>query len=533
MRLGSRVSAGSRWLHKYVGLVLSLYFVWMAASGILLNHTDMIEGISCPLTIMGEEHLYRNWSRGACRGAAFSESEVGVAYLYGKEGVWLTDDDGRSFRPLNEGLPRASAQRDVRTMLACARGVLLAGGSSGLWVARRGEAWRRVRLEPDLGGIVKLLAVNERVVALTDSGAFAARIDGLAQAPVFAPLALARPPDPGDEQIGGVEFVLGVHSGEVLGLPGKLLMDMAGLALVFLAVSGFAMWHAPWRGWLNRRFGVRRPRARPALLRFLNRYHRSVGVWAAALAATSVITGLLLCIPLVMMLSGKSVSATFAPGLRSDNPWHGHIQNALYDDRRETIVIAADGYWEAPADLSEPFALIDGAPGGGVMGLSVFEPTDDGYLVGSFGGLLRWARETGEVVDHLTGEAPKRGRGPVGAFMTSAWFQDLRGREWGVDFRKGLRCLTEDSDAYAMPREVVENGRIPLWLVLHYLHNGRIWSMVSTSGRLLFGLLAALLAIVVLLTGGYDWLHEQRRRKAARREIGVDNKQPVQGSEPR
>jgi hypothetical protein len=34
----------SKWLHKYIGLVLLLFLMWMSISGVLMNHPELISG---------------------------------------------------------------------------------------------------------------------------------------------------------------------------------------------------------------------------------------------------------------------------------------------------------------------------------------------------------------------------------------------------------------------------------------------------------------------------------------------------------
>jgi hypothetical protein len=38
----------SKWLHKYIGLALILFLMWMSLSGVLMNHPDLIAGIYVP-----------------------------------------------------------------------------------------------------------------------------------------------------------------------------------------------------------------------------------------------------------------------------------------------------------------------------------------------------------------------------------------------------------------------------------------------------------------------------------------------------
>lgn len=100
---------------------------------------------------------------------------------------------------------------------------------------------------------------------------------------------------------------------------------------------------------------------------------------------------------------------------------------------------------------------------------------------------------------------------PVRGFMTTGFFEDPAGRQWGISFSSGLKCFDGDSDDYRMPGVVADEGRIPMWLVMHYLHNNRIWSMFSRPTRILLALLGGCFALGVVITGIVDWLALHRR----------------------
>lgn len=504
MNLGGRVLALSKWVHKYLGLFLAPFFLWMAVSGILLNHKDLLRSASLPMSFVGHEERYDNWSRGALRGAVFAPHDPQTGWFFGKEAVWATHDGGQTFERFDHGLPRAAALRDENSVVV-AGGLLVLGGTGGLFATTSDDGhWTPLTLGEHLEDVVSVLALPERLVAVTKSGAYASPRSERVADLRFEPLPLPRD-DPTPPKIDAVVFGFAVHSGEAWGWFGKLLMDLAGVLLILLSITGLLQWWFPWRYWCYKRYGGPRPKARPKVLSWSDRNHRKLGLVGSPLLLLTTLTGLLLTIPVVILLVGKSVEQRWAPGLRSDNPWHERIQGALYDETRGLVVISADGYWVAPVDFSAPFTRLPGGPDQNLMGTNVFAAEPDGdYLVGSFGGLFAWSPETARIRELGLGAQPAQRFGPVGGFMTSGWFRDPQGRDWAVDFRDGLTCLSEPSTDYRMPPEVVAQGRVPLWLFLHYLHNNRIWTMLPMPGRILFALFAALFAVGVVVSGVYD-----------------------------
>jgi len=46
----------SRFIHKYLGLIALVYFLWMGVSGILLNHPSLLQKFSLPLGWLSDSY---------------------------------------------------------------------------------------------------------------------------------------------------------------------------------------------------------------------------------------------------------------------------------------------------------------------------------------------------------------------------------------------------------------------------------------------------------------------------------------------
>lgn len=66
----------SKWLHKYIGLALILFLMWMSISGVLMNHPDLISGIAVPRWLVPSQYHPYNWNRGGIITAVFPEEQI-------------------------------------------------------------------------------------------------------------------------------------------------------------------------------------------------------------------------------------------------------------------------------------------------------------------------------------------------------------------------------------------------------------------------------------------------------------------------
>jgi uncharacterized iron-regulated membrane protein len=386
-----------------------------------------------------------------------------------------------------------------------------------------------------------VLRVGERLLAVTADGVWerAAGESGFRE----RPLARVAPPaggpagvPPGDEagasappaRVPLVTYFFDAHSGRLFGLPGRLVMDAAGVVLIYLSVSAFYLWFVPWR---RKRQILRgeRPRRRGHVARRVFRVlfdtHLEIGIWVAPLFLVFAVTGFFLRPPLLAALVGHDVPATWFPQRDPTDPWEGRIRRAMVDGDGERLTIETDeGFWVGAANLDEPFHPYDLALPVHVMGSSVLRPTGDGgVLAASFSGAFRLEPRTGRIVDLVTGAEPagEVSRLRTAEHMVTGFFRTPAGEEFLSTHRGGLVPLNgaERAGRFAMPEEMARRHRMSLWNWMFELHNSRLFRdaiggfylLIPPLGSLLFGLLA--------LTGVWDWLYLRVvvRRRAANR----------------
>ncbi len=505
----------SHFIHKYVGLVALIYFLWMGFSGIMLNHPVLLHGFSLPRGWLPGSYHFKQWNRWSLKDAAFSKQQPEKIYVAGKEGVWISRNAGRSFSPMNSGLPESVYLRDTNCLLLVENHnptTLYAGTRDGLYYCHPDlDNWRPVA-NPNLhfDKIIDLLQTSEQILAFTETGCFTT--------PLSVPL-----PDFQARDLTGpngfkpraplFRFLLKLHDGSLFGTPGQLIADVVGLVLIFLSVSALYLWYIPWR-----KHHFRGSRQRPRYYNFFYRYHLKIGIYGSLLLAVIALSGMFLQPPLLIAIIQAQTPAIFNPESKEKNTWPGRIHRAAYLPSTKQLLLATEnGLFSGPADGSRPFKSISTPVPLHGMGATVLEPlADDTLLVGSFSGLYRWHPETDHVMD-ISGSVSAPGRRPgVSTMVAAAVVRNGRPQFW-CDYRLGRRPFLKAENTintpFAMPDEITGKSRISLWHFLFELHNGRIFQYLLGRYTWLLVPLGGLALLLTVITGTYDWLHRRILRR--------------------
>ncbi len=501
----------SKWIHKYLGLLLILFLMWMSISGILLNHPELVAHISVPKWLVPPQYPIENWDRSALTQLIYSEHQPDIAYAAGKQGVWKTTDGGKNFQPFMQGFPPSRFYRKTHNLLLLEDVALLfAGNNQGLFVCNlEKEIWREIPLSDKQESVLRIFKTEASLVVFSNSHAY------------VSPM----PPHPLDfEQVNWsragseprlslVRLFFDLHDGKAWGLGGKLLFDAAGLILFFLSISAFYSWYYPWK---RRRERQANRRSRPKLMRrmfkWFLKYHLKLGIWAAIILLVIGATGFFMRPPLLAVLTSGSIPAQYYPGFLPDNPWDQKIHNALYDAVEDRIIIeATDGLWSGPSDFSQSFRKIESEVPIFVMGATVFEPYGrGGFLVGSFNGIFHWERATGKSINILTNkEANNISSVKPANKMVTGYFKTPQGEEFITTHEQGLLPVGDATlnNRFQMPRQMHSGYRMPLWNYLFEIHNGRFFKDLIGKWYILIAPLGSLIFVLITLSGIFDWLY--------------------------
>ena len=501
-RLSFRISKA---IHKYLGLILGLYLLAMGASGLFLNHPEWIRSIDAPQRLVPADYSYRNWNRMLIRGGTITAD--GTWYLTGKSGVARSGDQGHSFSILDEGFPASAYDRDTADLLILDEHpdgkTLLAATRSGLYQKRSNGSWSQISLPdaPSSPRMVALVKTDNRIVAFSETAAWQTDIETLN----FTPVDLAVAEQDSATRIPLFRVLHDIHNGAILGTSGKILLDISGIILVVLGVSGLVIWFVPWR---NRKLpGLRQPPG--SFFRWCWKYHLKLGIWIVVILMVLAGSGIFLRPPLLL--------ATVSHSLAADNPllrfsprsggFGGKIQSATYSNSSDTIVVSTQGgLWRGPADLDGNFRRLNLPVPIHGMGVTVLEGMTDGQLlIGSFSGLFVVEEHQGRIWrlrrPNLQENNPYQSNDLVSGVVMAGHQPVLR-----FDYHDGMLPMTAHQRILPpMPAEIAAAAPMSLWHYLFEFHNGRIFEPWLGPWYLLIIPLSGIILLLLCLSGAYDW----------------------------
>ncbi len=484
-------------IHKWVGIFISLIVIWMSVSGIMLNHPELIDKFSIASDYIPEHYNLKNWNRSTLVGNLNLGNHI---YFYGRQGIYSTTNNGRSFKELSvNGYPEYARLKRTNHLTAYIEAndtSFLASTNGGLYkMSQQTNTWQSVKV-PTERPILKAICKQDGIYVFTDSEAF--KYNPNTQN--VAPLELKR--NNTKESMPLVDFFFLLHDGSAWGLTGKLIFDFAGLVLIFLSFSGIYIWLKP------KSIKKRKNKKAVSSLRFFFKNHLKYGIWLALPILIISTTGIFMRPPLIMVLTGE-IPLKYYPGIQKNNPWHHKIRNILWDSSRDVFVIdAKDGYYVGQFgkgfDKTNPPVPIF------PMGATVFEEKDGKYIIGSFLGLFECDITTGSVKDMVSMEnaniinpfMPGKNMITGAAFLPNGEII-IATHEIGVI----------NSEKYQMPEVISKNYRMPLWNFMFELHNGRLFKSLIGSGYILLVPLSGILLLLVSLSGVYRYIVKKVRLK--------------------
>lgn len=492
-----------------------MFLIWMSISGILMNHPELISGLSVPYKYLPEHYRADNWARSTLNSVQFSKFEYGLTYVGGFEGVWKSNDAGYTFESMNEnGLPEGRYYRRVKSLLNSdfdGNEMLMAGTYGGLYVYDSyQDIWTNIKLDGNNSKISRIFEYQDSIVVFSESNAFIAAKSLPLE---FDRVDLIRYND--DNKLTMVEFMFSLHTGELWGLPGKLLFDLAGLVLLFLSISGFYLWIAPKKSVFRLKILRKYKVIRWKLYNFFTKYHFKLGIYSAVILLIFGITGLFMRPPMIAAIFGSSIDKSLIFGFDNSNPWNHRIRNAMYDGVRNKVIIdAKDGYWVSDRGLRGIF--VKQAPPVPIfaMGATVMETDSYGnHLIGSFAGLFKVDYD-GIILDVSTGRAPYNVTAlRPGANLVTGYFETPDGEMYIATHFGGLMRVndrTKYSNKFEMPEHILKSAEMPFWTFLFELHNGRMFQGIFGKYTILFIPVTSLLFIMLVVTGIFDWFYKKK-----------------------
>lgn len=501
----------SKWLHKWLGLLLILFLIWMSASGILLNHPEWIAGLSVPGWLVPAQYFPENWNRSALIDLVYAADNPEILYVGGKYGLWRSMNGGKDFQPFEAQFETSFYYKKTKDLYLDdgLQPFLLAATDGGLWLNDlKTETWQALKLGTQREAVQRILKVKDRLLVFTKSNAYLAS----SEYPDFQFQKVEWLRHEPDRRVTLVDLFFHLHDGRIWGLPGKLLFDLAGFVIIFLSISAFYIWYFPNKmRYFKKRKKTLDVARQSKFYRVFLKYHLRLGIVMAVILFIIAGTGFFMRPPFLALIAGGSVPASVYPGFLPKNPWQAKVHNVLYDPVEDQLIVnCSDGIWMGPADFSAPFVQQDLHVPLFVMGATVFEAYGQGgYLVGSFNGLFHWERSTSKPFDLMRGEyARDWSNVRPDDYMVTGYFESPHGEKFITTHEQGLIALPgqkTDPNRFKMPQALKHNWRMPLWNFMFELHNGRIFKDWIGGYYILLVPLGALLFLLIIISGVFDW----------------------------
>lgn len=497
-----------RKFHKWPGIAITLFVILFASSGIVMNHRNWFSSVEVNRSWLHKSYEYNNWNLAAVKSVCYLNGDS--ALIYGNIGVWLSTDRFQTFEDFNQGFPPGIDNRKINKLIYTEKGNLFAGTYFGIYqYSFQKQEWEKMILPVSEERITDIAEVNGDLLVQTRSYLLRSR-DGENFAKIDLP-----PPAHFKKEASLFKTFWLLHSGELFGTIGKLLVDLFGIVLVAISVTGLL--HFIFPKILRRRKKENKSieKLKPAIKTNLG-WHNKLGYIFTLFLMITTITGMFLRPPLLIPIANTTVKPIQGTILNEPNPWFDKLRRVWWDDERRIFLFAtSEGIYFADASLENELIKSDFQPPVSVMGCNVLEKKGDDYLVGSFSGLFLWNPFNGKLIDYTTGlpfQAPQKAGPPVSKDMVDGFFTDNYGQEFLFDYNRGVLPMGQNQRFPEMPEQIKRECPISLWNVSLEIHTGRIFEPYIGPFYILYIPLAGICILLVLISGFLIWWKTRKKK---------------------
>jgi len=497
--------------HKWPGLILTVFILFFAISGIILNHRELLAPIDINRKWLPQIYRYNNWNLAAVKGA----ERIGrdSLLLYGNIGVWITDPVLRNFTSMNNGFPEGIDNRKINTLHWNPRFGLYAGTLFGLFRYNPDlKSWKEIDLPTKKERIVKVFSKGDSLMVLSRSFLMYTTINSGRNNFKIIPMP---PPAGWDKKTGLFKTFWVVHSGEIYGVTGKLIIDAIGIVFIIICLTGIIYFIIPYR--LKK---IKNTLTRTRLKRFYKgslHWHNFLGSWTIPLLILTTFTGMFLRPPLLIPIATARVKPIPFSELDNSNPWFDKLRDICYDPYNNRYLVATnEGIFIADKAFMHPLNTCDPQPPVSVMGINVMEVKEkDKILIGSFSGIFVWDPENEAVFDYISNTPYSHSNEagpPFGAVSVSGYVNLNDSTELIFDYAHGIFALNGQNRFPSMPTEIVSNSPISLWNTSLEIHTGRIFEPLIGNFYIMVVPIVGLASLFIIITGFFSWWLAKRKR---------------------
>jgi hypothetical protein len=489
--------------HKWLGVIFALIILSYVFSGIILNHRETLSFIDVNRKLLPKEYRYQNWNNAAVKSTLKISPES--ILVYGNIGIWLTDSSYTDFTNFSVGIPKGIDNRKIFQMIKTTGNSLIAGTLSGLYTFNyQQNKWVSIILPVKEKSIADIIQKQDTIFVLTRSS--------LLKTTDLSHFSVSQlpPPENYDNKIGLFKTLWVIHSGEIYGTAGKIVVDFAGLVFAFLTITGFIVF-------VNRIILKKNKKPAEVKVKLRNskkwniKWHNKIGWIALAILILNTTIGMFLRPPLLAFIGISRVGKIPYTELATPNPWFDQLRKIYYDQEiNRFILVTMDGFYYSDDNFKTELKQYLFQPPASIMGVTVFEKIDPyKYLVGSFEGLFTWNSQSGEVIDYIKKQlytAPSNRGRPIGDFLVSGFTRDFKNQEFFFDYDLGAININGLQRFATLPEKVIRDTPMSLWNVALEIHTGRIYQSIIGDFYVLIVPLTGLFVLFILISGFIVWL---------------------------
>ena len=494
--------------HKWLGILLTLLIIAFAVSGIILNHRGMFSSIDVSRKYLPQDYKYIKWNNGAVKGSVKINNDSII--IYGNIGIWLTDSSFTNFTDFNTGFPDGIDNKKICKLYRSDSGDLFAGSYFGLYKYNLNQKkWNEIILPIHEKRIVDIAEKVDTLLVLSRSYLLKST-DHTNYEVVTLP-----EPENYDNKIGLFKTLWMIHSGEIYGTAGKLIVDIIGIIFIFLAITGLIYFINSYK--IKSR--KRRNKSATSLKKSNKwnlKWHNKIGWITVAFLILTTLTGMFLRPPLLIAIVYSKIDKIPYTILNSPNPWFDKLRRIKHDEKNNQFIIATlDGIYYSDDVLSHNLKKYKQQPPLSVMGVNVFENINDSVmLIGSFEGLFLWDKYNGNVFDYIDKKPyhpPKILGPPIGNHVITGYSTHFNNHEVYFDYGRGAKIIGSNKKFVKMPVQI-EQQPMSLWNLALEVHTARIYSVIFGGFYILIIPLSGLLIIFILISGTIVWYKKYRKK---------------------
>ena len=242
--------------------------------------------------------------------------------MRGRDGRRVERKEGEREGERDRQRERGIDNRKISKIIKTGDGKLFAGTFFGLYFYD-GDKWNKTELPIHEKRITDLFVKGDSLLVLTRSHLlYTTNYRDFHQLDIPPPINY-------DNKVGLFKTLWVIHSGEIYGETGKIIVDFFALILVFLTITGLIYF-------INRivlkRVNKKKKSQASKANRWLLKWHNKIGWITLVFLILTSSTGIFLRPPFLIPIATSKVGKIPYSKLDSDNPWFDKLRTIYYDN---------------------------------------------------------------------------------------------------------------------------------------------------------------------------------------------------------